>query len=138
MTDAFGITREELQNCSVLPEVEALTHYMWSINLRGTLAESMSAMTYAIEGTTQGIARAVLEGFPHYEGRDGIHLTKRAYAWMKNHARYDEAHPLEALEIIIRSTDSEPLRDKVTHAAKRSMEYFYIALDACYRKFSSD
>lgn len=136
MTDAFGITREELRDCSVLPEVEALTHYMWSVNLRGTLAESMGAMTYAIEGTTQGIARAVLEGFPHYEGRDGIHLTKRAYAWMKNHARYDEAHPLEALEIIIRSTDSEPLKDKVTHAAKRSMEYFYIALDACYRKFS--
>ncbi len=136
MTDAFGISREELRNCAVLPEVEALTHYMWSINLRGSLAESMSAMTYAIEGTTQGIARAVLEGFPHYEGRDGIHLTKRAYAWMKNHARYDEAHPLEALEIIIRSTDSGCHKDKVIHAAKRSMEYFYIALDACYRKFS--
>lgn len=64
MTDAFGITREELHDFPVLPEVEALTHYMWSINLRGSLAESMGAMTYAIEGTTQGIARAVLEGFP--------------------------------------------------------------------------
>jgi pyrroloquinoline quinone (PQQ) biosynthesis protein C len=136
MTDAFGISREELQGCAILPEVEALTHYMWSINLRGTLAESMSAMTYAIEGTTQGIAQAVLQGFPKYDGRDGIHLTKRAYAWMKNHARYDEAHPLEALEIIIQSTDTEHLKDRVTQAAKRSMEYFHIALDACYRNFN--
>ena len=136
MTDAFGISRDALHSCSILPEVEALTHYMWSINLRGTLAESMSAMTYAIEGTTQGIARAVLQGFPKYDGRDGIHLTKRAYTWMKNHARYDEAHPLEALEIIIRSTDTEPLKEKVTQAAKRSMEYFHIALEACYRKFT--
>ncbi len=136
MTDAFGISREELRDCAVLPEVEALTHYMWSINLRGTLAESMGAMTYAIEGTTQGIAQAVLQGFPKYDGRDGIRLTKRAYAWMKNHARYDEAHPLEALEIIIRTTDSEHLKHKILCAAKRSMEYFHIALDACYRKFS--
>lgn len=136
MTDAFGITRDELRDCAILPEVEALTHYMWSVNLRGTLAESMSAMTYAIEGTTQGIAQAVLQGFPKYEGRDGIHLTKRAYAWMRNHARYDEAHPLEALEIIIRSTETDDQKQKVIKAAKRSMEYFYIALDACYSKFS--
>ena len=136
MTDAFGISRDDLRGCSVLPEVEALTHYMWSINLRGSLAESMSAMTYAIEGTTQGIARAVLQGFPKYDGRDGIHLTKRAYAWMRNHARYDEAHPLEALEIIIQTANSEQLKQKIVPAATRSMEYFYIALDACYRKFS--
>jgi len=135
MTDAFGISRDELRACAILPEVEALTHYMWSINLRGTLAESMSAMTYAIEGTAQGIARAVLQGLPKYEGRDGIRLSKRAYAWMKNHARYDETHPLEALEIIIRTTDSEELKHKVIQAGTRSMEYFYIALDACYRKF---
>lgn len=136
MTDAFGITREELHDFPVLPEVEALTHYMWSINLRGSLAESMGAMTYAIEGTTQGIARAVLEGFPKYDGRDGIHLTKRAYAWMKNHARYDETHALEALEIIIQTTHSEHEQPKVIQAAKRSMEYFHIALEACYRQFS--
>jgi len=55
---------------------------------------------------------------------------------MKNHARYDEAHPLEALEIIIQTTHSEHEQHKVFHAAKRSMEYFHIALEACYRKFS--
>jgi len=83
-----------------------------------------------------GIARMVLEGFPKYDGREGIHLTKRPYAWMKNHARYDETHPLEALEIILQTTHSEQKQLKVIQAAKRSMEYFHIALEACYRKFS--
>jgi len=136
MTEAFGISGEELEATRVIPEVEALTHYMWSINLRGNLAESMSAMSYAIEGTTQGIAREVLKGFPKYDGRYGIRLTKRACAWMYNHSRYDEAHPLEALEIIKRSTLHEDMKGTVTQVAQRSMEYFLMALDACYEHFS--
>ena len=43
---------------------------------------------------------------------------------------------MEALEIIIQTTESDKEKHKVLHAAKRSMEYFHIALDACYRKFS--
>ena len=135
-SEAFGISGEELEATRVIPEVEALTHYMWSINLRGSLAESMSAMSYAIEGTTQGIAREVLKGFPKYDGRYGIRLTKRACAWMYNHSRYDEAHPLEALEIIKRSTLHEDMKGTVTQVAQRSMEYFLMALDACYEHFS--
>ncbi|RMH08200.1 MAG: hypothetical protein D6704_03625 [Nitrospirae bacterium] len=138
MTEAFGVSLDELHHASILPEVEALTHYMWSINLRGTLAESLSAMTYAIEGTTHGIAQAVLQGFPKYDGRYGIRLTKRAYAWMQNHARYDETHPLEALEIIKRESPPEEIQSRVKYAAQRSMEYFFMALDACYRHFAPE
>lgn len=136
MTEAFGVSREDLFTAKILPEVEALTHYMWSVNLRGSLAESMSAMTYAIEGTTQGIAREVLKGLPKYDGLEGIRLTKRACAWMVNHARYDETHPLEALEIIKRSTFNEDMQVRVREAAKRSMEYFLMALNACYIAFA--
>lgn len=136
MAVAFGIREEELAHVKVLPEVDALTHYMWAVNLRDGLAECMAAMTYAIEGTTQGIARAVLQGFPKYDGRDGVRLTKRAYAWMQNHARYDESHPLEALEIIKHYTDTKSMQVQVKDAATRSMEYFLMAFDACYRHFS--
>lgn len=136
MAEAFGLTQTELTEASILPEVEALTHFMWSINLRGTLAESISAMTCAIEGTTQGIAQAILQGFQKYDGREGIYLTKGACAWMNNHARYDQIHLAEALEIITRVTQSEETKIKVGKAAKRSMEYLLMALDACYQKFA--
>jgi len=136
MAEAFGLTQAELTEAAILPEVEALTHFMWSINLRGTLAESISAMTFSIEGTTQGIARAVLQGFQKYDGREGIHLTKGACAWMNNHARYDQIHLTEALEIITRFTETEGSRRQVANGAKRSMEYYLMALDACYQKFS--
>ena len=132
MSEGFGVSRDELFNTPILPKVEALTHYMWSVNLRGTIAESMSAMSYAIEGATQGIARAVLEGFSYYEKQEGIALTKKASAWMRNHARYDESHPLEALEIIKRHASCESDRSSIANAAKRSLEYLLIALDECY------
>ena len=136
MAEAFGLTQGELMEAAILPEVEALTHFMWSINLRGTLAESISAMTCAIEGTTQGIARAVLQGFQKYDGRAGIHLTKGACAWMNNHSRYDQIHLTEALEIITRFTQTEGSRVQVLTGARRSLEYFLMALDACYQKFA--
>ncbi len=136
MAEAFGLTQTELTEASILPEVEALTHFMWSVNLRGTLAESTSAMTCAIEGTTQGIARAVLQGFRKYDGREGIHLTKGACAWMNNHARYDQIHLAEALEIITRFTQTEESKVQVVTAATRSLEYFLMALDSCYQKFA--
>lgn len=136
MAEAFGLTQVELREAPILPEVEALTHFMWSINLRGSLGESISAMTCAIEGTTQGIARAVLQGFQKYDGRDGIHLTKGACAWMNNHARYDQIHLAEALEIITRFTQTEESKGQVVTAATRSMEYFLMALDACHLKFA--
>ena len=135
MAEAFGLTQAELTEASILPEVEALTHFLWSTNLRGTLGESISAMTCGIEGTTQGIARAVLQGFQKYDGREGIHLTKGACAWMNNHARYDQIHLAEALEIITRVTRPEEMQKKVGIAAKRSLEYLLMALDACYHKF---
>ena len=136
MAEGFGVSRQELHETPVLPKVEALTHYMWSVNLRGSIAESMSAMTYAIEGTTQGIARAALQGFPQYEKMGGINLTKRAYTWMRNHARYDEAHPLEALEIIKRHTTSELEQLCIRRAAVRSLQYFLMAFEECYNVYN--
>lgn len=135
MAEAFGLTQAELTEAVVLPEVEALTHFMWSNTLRGTLAESISAMTCGIEGTTQGIARAALQGFQKYDGREGIHLTKGACAWMNNHARYDQIHMAEALEIITRVTQTDEIKNRVGNAAKRSLDYLLMALEACYQKY---
>ena len=134
MAQGFGITLEELNTVEPLPEVEALSHWLWSINTQGTLAEGVAATNYAIEGVTHDIAKLMLKGFPHYEAREGVHLDKKAYWWAEAHARYDDLHPQQALEITKLYTTKD-LQQKVTFATRRSLEYLLMALETCYTHF---
>jgi pyrroloquinoline quinone (PQQ) biosynthesis protein C len=118
-----------------LAEVEALTHWLWSINTQGTLAEAVAATNYAIEGITQGIAKLTLKGFPHYEGVDGIHLERKAYWWMEAHVKYDDLHPQQALEIMKMYATTKELQEKVTFVTRRSLEYMLLAFETCYTQF---
>jgi pyrroloquinoline quinone (PQQ) biosynthesis protein C len=133
MAEGFGIDKSALQSIEPFSEVDALTHWLWSVNTQGTLPEAVGATNYAVEGVTQGIARLTLQGFPYYAGMPGIHLDKKAYAWMQNHARYDELHPVQALQVMKLYTTKD-LEEKVIFASRRSLEYLLMALDACYAR----
>jgi pyrroloquinoline quinone (PQQ) biosynthesis protein C len=132
MSECFGIDLNEIASVQPIPKVDALSHWLWSINTQGSLAEAVSANTYAIEGVTSGIARLTLKGFPCYDGVDGVRLDKKAYWWMEAHATYDDEHPIEALEIIKRYAKTKDQQHKVEYAAQRSLEYLLLALDACF------
>lgn len=136
MAKGFGVPKEELFNTPIIPGVEALTHWMWSITGRGSFVEAVSATNYAIEGVTQGIATIMVKGFAKYHGKDGVLLDNRAYYWMEAHSSYDDLHPLEALEIIKLHATTSELQQKVKHAAKRSLEFLFAALEACYWAYS--
>lgn len=52
--------------------------------------------------------------------------------WLKAHARYDDAHPYEALEILKRNVDETTDQpNKVEAAARTSLELFAQAIEAC-------
>ena len=135
MAEGFGIKRADLYAVKPLPEVDALTHWLWSINTQGTLAEAVGATNYAIEGITQEIAKVTVKGFPHYEGIDGIHLERKAYWWMEAHAQYDDLHPQQALEIMKMYATTKDLQDKVAFVTRRSLEYMLMAFETCYTQF---
>lgn len=135
MAEGFGIKRYDLHTVKPLAEVDALTHWLWSINTQGSLAEAVAATNYAIEGITKDIAIAALKGFPHYEGIDGIHLDRKAYWWMEAHAKYDDLHPQQALEIIKLYATTRELQERVTFVTQRSLEYMLLALETCYTHF---
>lgn len=137
MAQGFGIHPDELSTVEPLPEVDALTHWLWSINTRGTLAEGIGATNYAIEGITQHLSKFMLKGFPHYDGLDGVQLDKTSYWWAEEHASYDDLHPLEALEIIKLYATTKSLQDRVMFATRRSLEYLLMAAEACYTHFKS-
>ena len=135
MAEGFGVKRDDLYKVKPLPEVDALTHWLWSINTQGTLAEAVAATNYAIEGITKDIAKATVKGFPHYEGVDGIHLERKAYWWMEAHAKYDDLHPQQALEVIKLYATSKELQNKVRFVTRRSLEYMFMAFETCYTQF---
>jgi len=135
MAEAFGIKRYDLHTVKPLAEVDALTHWLWSINTQGSLAEAVAATNYAIEGVTKDIAVATVKGFPRYEGVDGIHLDHKAYWWMRAHAKYDDLHPQQALEIMKLYATTPEVQDKVTFVTHRSLEYMLLAFETCYTQF---
>ena len=135
MAKGFGVPKEELFTTLIIPEVEALTHWMWSITTRGSFVEGVAATNYAIEGVTQGIATIMVKGFMKYQGKEGVLLDKRAYMWMEAHSAYDDLHPYEALEIIKLHATTLDIQQKVIHAAQRSLEYLFRALQACYAAY---
>lgn len=135
LANGFGVPTEELFSVEPIPEVDALTNWLWAINSKGSLPEGVAATNYAIEGIAQDISKKMLKGMPKYQGRKGTHIEKRTYWWLEEHAKYDDKHPLEALEVIKIHAPTPELQKKTSWAAKRSLEYMRMLYDACYERF---
>ena len=113
------------------PEVQALHQHLMATCLGGSLAEGVAASNWAIEGVTGVWTRAVVEPFTAY-ARDGVRVDAISLRWLRAHARYDDAHPDEALEIIKLTTDveaGEPAR--VERAAHRSLMLLARVFESC-------
>jgi pyrroloquinoline quinone (PQQ) biosynthesis protein C len=120
-----GISNEEVIHHTPGPEVTALCEWLWSISHRGSLAEAIGAVNYAIEGTTGAWCRMVLPAFSaKYRG------VPRALTWLSGHAKYDDAHPDEALEIVKLAVTSVEERKRVESGIRRSLEFYARAFEA--------
>jgi pyrroloquinoline quinone (PQQ) biosynthesis protein C len=132
----FGVPKSVLDDEIHPPAaMDAINNYLWRISTHGSLAEGISAVNYAIEGPTGEWTKAVLDGIKKYKGVEGTRITDRTLEWVQAHAEYDDRHPEEALEIIKAYATTKAEQDKVTYAAIRSLEYYYLALDRCYELF---
>ncbi|QSQ18331.1 iron-containing redox enzyme family protein [Myxococcus landrumensis] len=128
---AIGVAPESLFRLRPLPEVQALHAHLLDTCTHGTLAEGVAASNWAIESITGVWTREVMEPFRSY-AEDGVRIDATSMMWLKAHARYDDLHPVEALEIIKLSTDprgDEPVR--VLAATRKSLRLYTAALRAC-------
>lgn len=117
------------------PEMDALNNYLWRVCTYGSLAEAISAANFAVEGPTGVWTRAVAAGLERQYRGDGTADAGKTLEWVTGHARYDDRHPEEALEIIKAFAGTEEEQEKVRQAAKRSLEYYAMSLEACYDIF---
>jgi pyrroloquinoline quinone (PQQ) biosynthesis protein C len=130
---ASGVGREDLLYGPVHPEAHALSHWCWYTCERDTLAASMAATNYAIEGATGEWCLLVCSS-DVYENMFEANERKKAMKWLKIHAQYDDTHPWEALEIICTLMGENPTARGVAllqSSIRKSYEYLRVSLDHC-------
>jgi pyrroloquinoline quinone (PQQ) biosynthesis protein C len=132
----FGLSRSALDEEIYPPaEMDAINNYLWRISTHGTLAEGIAACNFAVEGPTGEWTRSVVDGIRKYKNVAGTHISDKTLEWVTAHAKYDDKHPDEALEIIKAYAVTKEEQERVKRAARRSLEYYALALDACYKLF---
>jgi pyrroloquinoline quinone (PQQ) biosynthesis protein C len=141
MGEGFGIPRGEMMALAeggrpLLRDVQSLSDWIWYINAKGSLAEAIGATSFAIEGATGDLARALLGPFERYGSREGVSMNPRTTKWFRNHAKYDDDHPRIALKIVARYAQTERERMKVMTAARRSLQLLNLALLTASREYS--
>lgn len=134
---SFGVSGRTLNRPVVPPpEMDAINNYLWRVTSHGSLAEALAAVNFGVEGPTGIWSKEVERNARAYAGKPGVSFGKETLFWLKAHAAYDDRHPEEALELIKLFAMTKAERRKVMSAAKRSMEYYALAAEACYEIFA--
>lgn len=141
MGEGFGLSRVDMLELAegtkpILRDVQSLTDWLWYINSKGSLAEAVAATSFAIEGLAGDIARKVTPGFEAYRDTPSVDMKPKTYKWFREHAQYDDDHPIIALEIVKTYATTERLQNKVMIAAKRSVQLLHNALTTSYQAYS--
>lgn len=130
---ASGVSREDLLHGDVPAETHALAHWCWHTSERDSLAAGMAATNYAIEGVT-GDWSALVCSKTDYEQTFDTAVRAKAMKWLKLHARYDDEHPWEALDIICTIMGRNPTTrgvDLIGSRVNTSYNYMRLTLDHC-------
>jgi pyrroloquinoline quinone (PQQ) biosynthesis protein C len=130
---ASGLTKDDLVYGEVPPQAHALAHWCWHTCERDSLAAGMAATNYAIEGVTGDWSTFVCSR-DTYELSFPPEVRARAMKWLKLHAKYDDTHPWEALEIVCTLVGTNPTRryfELIRQRVLTSYGYMRMALDQC-------
>ncbi|HEY9029154.1 MAG TPA: iron-containing redox enzyme family protein [Burkholderiaceae bacterium] len=130
---ASGLSTDDLLQAEVTVEANALSHWCWHTCERDSLAAGMAATNYAIEGVT-GDWSALVCSTDTYENSFPANVRAKAMKWLKLHAKYDDTHPWEALEIICTLLGRQPTRryyELVRSRVLTSYRYMRLTLDQC-------
>lgn len=128
--EGTGIEPEVLNDIRPAPEIEAVVHYLWSVSHLGSLPECLAATNVGIEWATGEWSINIVSGAQHYfEQTLPEKLQRRAMAWIRAHARYDDTHPYEAMDLVVESAEDDAELESAVHHAQRSLEYYAIGLD---------
>ena len=126
-----GVSTQQLYAAERSPAATAITDWCWHVCQSGGLAEAMAATNFAIEGVTGDWTQLVWES-PAYHDLFAESERRKSLRWIQAHAAYDDAHPVEALDIIFALLGNQPAKEevqKVQMAINKSYDLYRLALD---------
>lgn len=110
-----------------LPDVHAFHEYLTSMCHGAPFGSAVSATNYAVEGIAQKVSEKALRGLGKNEK-----IGPKGRWWLEEHAKYDDEHPVQALEIVKSCVRGGESPDAVTEAALRSLTLMREAMVAAY------
>jgi pyrroloquinoline quinone (PQQ) biosynthesis protein C len=128
MGDGFGVAKDRFRAAGpLLPDVESFHGYLTSQCTTAPFALAVAATNYAVEGVAQRISEKALRGLAHNEK-----IGPRGRWWLEEHAKYDDEHPIHALEIIKDCVARGDEPEDVITAARHSLSLMKQAMLAAY------
>ena len=131
--EGAGVSREEVLHGRAPHGTDTLASWCEEICTSGSLAASIAATNYAVEGATGEWSQLIFESKKYADSFPPKEKVG-ALRWLQLHAAYDDTHPWEALEIVCTLMGTQPNPDEVTHVAdciKRSYTSMRISMDRC-------
>jgi pyrroloquinoline quinone (PQQ) biosynthesis protein C len=129
MGDGFNVPKHRFKDPEpMIPAVRDFHDYLTHMCREGAFGPAVSATNYAVEGVAQKISEKALRGLAKNEK-----IGPRGRWWLEEHAKYDDEHPIHALEIIkdcVRRGPDDP--DSVTEAALKSLGLMREAMETTY------
>lgn len=128
MGDGFNVPKERFQVPEPMnPEVKEFHAYLTEMCRGATFGAAVSATNYAVEGVAQKISEKALRGLAKNEK-----IGPRGRWWLEEHAKYDDEHPIHALEIIKGCVKRGEAPRGVTESALKSLDLMKDAMVASY------
>src|SRR5213082_1524580 len=128
MGDGFNVPKERFQVPEpMIPEVKEFHAYLTEMCRGATFGAAVSATNYAVEGVAQKISEKALRGLAKNEK-----IGPRRRWWLEEHAKYDDEHPIHALEIIKGCVKRGEAPRAVTESALKSLGLMKDAMVASY------
>ena len=133
--EGAGVPRERVLQDTAPIGTQTLARWCEEITSRGSLAASVAATNYAIEGATGEWSQRVYES-AKYANSFPEPYRKSGLRWLQLHAAYDDTHPWEALEIVCTILGSTPAAAEVAHiteCVKRSYVSMRLSMESCIK-----
>ncbi|MEO9080055.1 MAG: iron-containing redox enzyme family protein [Rhodanobacter sp.] len=131
--EGAGVSRNEVLHGKAPQGAGTLAGWCEQICSSGSLAASIAATNYAVEGATGDWSQRIYESAAYVESFPK-EVRVGSLRWLQLHAAYDDTHPWEALEIVCTLMGTAPAAIDVAHVAdciKRSYVSMCISMDCC-------
>lgn len=131
--EGAGVAREEVLRGNAPLGSQTLAQWCEEVSSRGSLAASIVATNYAVEGATGEWSQLVYDSETYAQSLPAETRTQ-SLRWLQLHAAYDDTHPWEALEIVCALVGTSPTVDEVEHLAecvRRSYTGMRVLADRC-------